>query len=119
MSLIILTIFYCILTHLFNIDYLLALGLYFIVLSFIKGYFSKELKDIFNFKKTKDLYKVNGFNNSITELFSLMLVFINSYLIDYDPFSIFEFVYMFFLILLGYRFIFWGITRTIRANLVR
>ena len=50
------------------------------------------------------------------ELLSLVLIFINSYLIDYEPFSLFEFVYILFLIALLYRFLFWGITRTVRKR---
>lgn len=97
-------------------DYVLALGIYLIGLCLVKGMFnSKELKDVFNFKKTKYLYEKNGFKDSLIELLSLMLVFLNSYLIDYEPLTPFEYIYMFFLIGFVYRFIFWGIIRSIRV----
>ena len=97
-------------------DYVLALGIYLIGLCLAKGMLNskKELKDVFNFRKTKYLYEKNGFKDSLMELLSLILVFFNSYLISYEPFSPFEFIFMFFLIGVVYRFIFWGITRTIR-----
>ncbi|WP_440896670.1 hypothetical protein ACS127_01275 [Amphibacillus sp. Q70] len=99
-----------------NIDYLLAFGIYIIGLGLFKGFLSEELKDVFNFKTTKDLYEKIGFTASLTELLSLVLIFINSYLIDYEPFTPFEFLFMFFNIALVYRFLFWGITRTIRER---
>ena len=95
-------------------DYVLALGIYLIGLCLVKGMLSKELKDVFNFRKAKYLYEKNGFKDSLMELLSLMLVFINSYLISDDPFSPFEYFIMFFIIALVYRYIFWGITRTLR-----
>ena len=107
------TIIYCVITQVLNIGYGPTMGIYLIGLGLVKGFFSEELKDVFNFKKTKYLYEENGFKDSLMELLSLILIFINSYLIDYEPFSLFEFVYMFFLIALVYRFVFWGITRTI------
>ena len=94
-----------------------ALGIYLIGLALVKGIFSEELKDIFNFKKTKYLYEKNGFKDSLIELLSLMFIFIHSYLIADEPFSLFEFVYFFFLIAFVYRFLFWGITRTIRKRI--
>ena len=104
------TILYCVITQVLNIGYLLAMGVYLIGLSLIKGLFSEELKDVFNFKRTKYLYEKNGFKASLMELLSLMLIFINSILIDYEPLSLFEYVYLLFLIALVYRFLFWGIT---------
>src|SRR5699024_5735590 len=103
-------------TQVVNMASVPALGIYLIGLALVKGIFSEELIDIFNFKKTKYLYEKNGFKDSLMELFSLMFIFINSYLIDYEPFSPFEFVYFFFLIALVYRFLFWGIARTIRKR---
>lgn len=90
-----------------------ALGIYLIGLCLVKGFLSEELKDVFNGEGSKYLYEKNGFRNSLMELLSLILIFINSYLIAYEPFTRFEFVFMFFLIAGVYRFIFWGITRTI------
>lgn len=110
------TIIYCVITQVLNIAYGPAMGIYLIVLGLVKGFFSEELKDVFNFKKTKYLCEKNGFKDSLMELLSLMLIFINSYLIDYEPFSLFEFVFLFFLIALIYRTVFWGITRTIRER---
>ena len=102
-----------------NIGYLLAMGVYLIGLGLIKGLFSEELKDVFNFKKTKYLYEKNGFKASLMELLSLMLIFINSILIDYEPLSLFEYVYLLFLIALVYRFLFWGITGQTGKNLAK
>ena len=96
-----------------NIGYTPAMGIYLIGLILIKGYFSEELKDVYNIEKTKYLYEKIGIKTSLMELLSLSLIFINSYLIEYEPFSLFEFVYMLFLIALVYRFLFWGITRAI------
>ena len=116
MYLLLFTIIYCVLTQILNIAYGPAMGIYLIGLGLVKGLVSEELKDVFNFKKTKYLYEKNGMKDSLIELLSLILIFINSYIIDYEPFSLFEFVYMFFLIALVYRFVFWGITRTIRKT---
>lgn len=107
------TIIYCVVTQVLNIGYIPAMGVYLIGLIFIKGIFSGELKDVFNFKRTKYLYEKNGFKASLMELLSLMLIFINSILIDYEPLSPFDFVYLLFLIVLVYRFLFWGITQAI------
>ena len=113
MYLLLFTIIYCIITQVLNIAYGPAMGIYLIGLGLVKGYFSKELKDVFNFKKTKYLYEKNGFKDSLMDLLSLILIFINSYLIDYDAFSPFEFAFMFVSFALVYRFLFWGITQTI------
>ena len=110
------TIMYCIITQVLNIDYGPAMGIYLIGFGLVKGYLSEELKDVFNFRKTKYLFEKNGLKDSLMELLSLTLIFINSYFIAYEPFSLFEFAYMFFLIALVYRFVFWGITRTIRKK---
>lgn len=120
MYLLLITIIFCVITQVLNLGYLLALGIYLIGLCIVKGFLSEELKDVFNFKRTKDLYVENGFKDPLMELLSLILVFLNSYLItlnDYGPFTPFEFVFMFFLIALVYRFIFWGVTRTIRKGI--
>ena len=117
MYLLLLTIIYCVITQVLNISYELAMGIFIIGLGLVKGFLSEEQKDIFNLKKAKYLYEKIGFKDSVMELLSLILIFINSYLIDYDPFSLFEFVYMFLLIALVYRFLFWGITRKIRKRI--
>jgi hypothetical protein len=111
-----LTVVYCLVTRVLNISFELSLGIYIIGLGFVKGFFTDELKDVFNLKRAKYLYKESGFKNSTMELLSLILIFINSYLIAYEPFSLFEFVYMFFLIVFLYRFLFWGIIQTIRER---
>ena len=116
MYLLLFTIIYCVITQVLNMSYGSAMGIYLIGLALVKGFLSEELKDVFNFKRTKYLHEKNGFKDSLMELLSLMLIFINSYLIDYEPFSLFEFVYMFFLMALVYRFLFWNITRTIRRK---
>lgn len=113
MYLLLFTIIYCVITQFLNMAYGPAMGIYLIGLGLVKGFFSEELKDVFNFKKTKYLYEKNGYKDSLMDLLSLMLIFVNSYLIDYEPFSLFEFIYLFLIIALVYRFIFWGTTRTI------
>ncbi|MEY9974682.1 hypothetical protein ABH966_005096 [Lysinibacillus sp. RC46] len=113
MYLFLLTVVYCLVTRVLNISFELSLGIYLIGLGLVKGFFTDELKDVFNLKRAKYLYEERGFKNSTMELLSLILIFINSYLIDYEPFSLFEFVYMFFLIAFVYRFIFWGIIQAI------
>ena len=116
MSLILLTFIYCMVTQVLAIDYLFAMGVYIIGFGLVKGYLSDELTAVFNFKKTKNLYEKNGFKDSFMELLSLILIFINSYLLMSESFILFEFIYVFLLIALTYRFLFWGITRTIRER---
>ena len=116
MYLLLFTVFYCIITQILNIGYGPAMGIYLIGLGLVKGFLSEEPKDIFNLIRIRYLYEKNGLKDSLMELLSLVLIFINSYLIDYEPFSLFEFVYMLFLIALLYRFLIWGITRTIRKR---
>lgn len=120
MYLFLLTVVYClvswVVSWVLNISYELSMGIYLIGLGLVKGFFTDELKDVFNLKRAKYLYEERGFKNSTIELLSLILIFINSYLISlmtYDSFSLFEFVYMFFLIAFVYRFIFWGIIQAI------
>ena len=116
MYLLLFTIIYCMITQVLNISYGPAMGIYLIGLGLVKGFLSEEQKDIFNLKRIRYMYEKNGLKDSLMELLSLVLIFINSYLIDYEPFSLFEFVYMLFLIALLYRFLFWGITRTVRKR---
>ncbi|WP_404457649.1 hypothetical protein [Sutcliffiella horikoshii] len=116
MPLLLFTIVYCVITQLLNISYGPALGIYLIFFGFIKGNFSDKFHDFLNYEPSKIIYKKIGFKDSLIELLSLALVFINSYLIDYEPFSIFEFVYIFVIFIIVYRFAFWGITRTIREK---
>lgn len=110
MYLFLFTVIYCVIIQATNITYELSL-IYLFGLVYMKGISSKELKDVFNFKKTKDLYKENRFIDSLMELLSLTLIFSIPYLTDFEPFSLFEFVYMIFLIALLYRFLFWGMIR--------
>ncbi len=100
-------------TQFLNLAYGPAMGIYLIGLGFVKGYVSEELKDVFNLKNTKDLYEENRCKASLMDLLSLLLIFVNSYVIDYEPFTFFEFIYLFFIMLLVYRFLFWGTTRTV------
>ncbi len=116
MPLLLFTIIYCVITHLLNISYGPALGIYLIFFGYIKGNFSNKFHDFLNLEPSKIIYKQNGLKDSLTELLSLTLVFINSYLIANDPFTIFEFVYIFAVLGVVYRFAFWGITRTIREK---
>ncbi|QUW20919.1 hypothetical protein JSQ81_13980 [Sporosarcina sp. Marseille-Q4063] len=116
MYLLIFTIVYCLITQIVNIDYGPAMGIYLILIGVGKGLLSEEFKDVFNRDKTKDLYEKNGFKDSLMELLSLILIFVNSYLIDYEPFSLIEFAFLFVVFALVYRFVFWGITRIIRER---
>lgn len=111
MYLFLFTLIYCVITQMLSFSFEMSFGVYLIGLALIKGLSSGEIKDIFNFKKTRDVFKENRFIDSLMELFSLVIVFINAYLIDYEPFSPFEFVYTFFLLVVLYRFLFWGIIR--------
>ncbi len=111
MYLFIFTLIYCVITQMLSFSFEVSFGVYLIGLALIKGLSSGEIKDIFNFKKTRDVFKENRFIDSLMELFSLVIVFINAYIIDYEPFSPFEFVYTFFLLVVLYRFLFWGIIR--------
>ena len=116
MYLILFTIVYCFITQLINISYGPALGVFLLVFGFLKGFFSNKHSDFLNIESSKKLYKKNGFKDSLLELLSLVLVYINSYLIDYEPFTLFEFVYLFAGFAILYRFLFWGITRTIKER---
>ncbi len=58
----------------------------------------------------------NGFKDSLIELLCLVLIYINAILIDYVPFTVFEYVYLFAGFAIFYRFLFWGITRTIQER---
>ncbi|MDR7247547.1 hypothetical protein J2W41_000271 [Bacillus pumilus] len=111
MYLFLFTLIYCVITQMLSFSFEMSFGVYLIGLALIKGLSSGEIKDIFNFKKTRDVFKENRFIDSLMELFSLVIVFINAYIIDYEPFSPFEFVYTFFLLVILYRFLFWGIIR--------
>ncbi|HCO79793.1 MAG TPA: hypothetical protein DIT37_13500 [Bacillus sp. (in: Bacteria)] len=111
MYLFLFTLIYCVITQMLSFSFEMSFGVYLIGLALIKGISSGEIKDIFNFKKTRDVFKENRFIDSLMELFSLVIVFINAYIIDYEPFSPFEFVYTFFLLVVLYRFLFWGIIR--------
>ncbi|KLV23559.1 hypothetical protein BAE31_09930 [Bacillus sp. I-2] len=111
MYLFLFTLIYCVITQMLSFSFEMSFGVYLIGLALIKGLSSGEIKDIFNFKKTRDVFKENRFIDSLMELFSLVIVFINAYIIDYEPFSPFEFVYTFFLLVVLYRFLFWGIIR--------
>lgn len=111
MYLFLFTLIYCVITQMLSFSFEMSFGVYLIGLALIKGLSSGEIKDIFNFKKTRVVFKENRFIDSLMELFSLVIVFINAYLIDYEPFSPFEFVYTFFLLVVLYRFLFWGIIR--------
>ncbi|MBK3496683.1 hypothetical protein JFL43_17810 [Viridibacillus sp. YIM B01967] len=116
MYLLLFTIVYCFITQLMNISYGPAFGIYLLPFGFIKGYFSNEFNNFINLESSKDLYKKNGSKDSLIELLSLVIVYINSFLIHYEPFSIFEFVYLFAGFAILYRFLFWGIIRTIREE---
>ena len=116
MHLILFTIIYCFITHLLNIPYGPAFGIILLFFAILKGFFSHELSNISNLESTKSLYKKIGFKASLLELLSLVLIFINAILIDYEPFTIFEFVFLFAMFAVLYRFLFWGITRTIQER---
>lgn len=114
--LLLVTIIYCVIIQVLDIGPGPAIGIYLIVLGFVKGYLSEELEDVFNFKKTKYLYNKIKFKDSLMELLSLILIYINSCLLINEPISLFEFVYLFVGFAMVFRFIFWGITRTIRIR---
>ncbi|SER51424.1 hypothetical protein [Psychrobacillus sp. OK032] len=116
MYLILFTIVYCFITQLINISYGPALGIFLVTFGFLKGFFSNTQSNFLNLESSKKLYKKNGFKDSLIELISLVLVYINSYLIDYEPFTLFEFVFLFASFAILYRFLFWGITRTFKER---
>ena len=110
------TIIYCFLTHLLTISYGPALGIFLILIGFLKGYLSHAFSNFLNLEKAKVLYKKNGFKDSVLELLSLVLIYLNSIIIDYEKFTLFEYLFLFVGFALVYRFLFWGITRTIREK---
>ncbi|KMK74974.1 hypothetical protein [Alkalihalobacillus pseudalcaliphilus] len=104
MLLLLFTIGYCIIVQFLDISY--AVGIYLIGLALVKGFMSEQFVDIFNLYKTKFLYKRIGFKSSFLELLSLILIFINILLIDFEPFTLFEIVYVVFLLIFVYVFYF-------------
>ena len=115
------TIAYCLVTNvpIVNIGPGPALGIYLIVLALIKGYCSEELKDVFNLGNTKNLFQKIKLKDSLTELFCLILIYINAFFMDNEPVSLFEVIVLFVGFVLVYRYIFWGTTRTIREKIVK
>ena len=114
------TIVYCLVTNvpIVNIGPGPALGIYLIILALIKGYYSAELKDVYNFENTKDLFHKIKLKDSLIELFCLILIYINAFFMDNEPVSLFEIIVLFVGFVLVYRYIFWGTTRTIRERTV-
>ena len=99
-----------------NIPYGPAFGIILMFFAFLKGYLSHEFSNFSNLESSKNLYEKNGFKASLTELLSLILIFTNAILIDYEPFTLFEYVFLFAMFAVLYRFLFWGITRTIQER---
>ena len=120
MYLFLFTIAYCLVTNVpfVNIGPGPALGIYLIVLALIKGYYSAELKDVYNFENTKDLFHKIKLKDSLIELFCLIIIYINAFFMDNEPVSLFEIIVLFVGFVLVYRYIFWGTTRTIRERSV-
>lgn len=116
MYLILFTIIYCGITWIFNLDYVLAFGIYLVGLSVVKGVFTKNFRDVYNFRKISHMYGKVGFKESLIELVSLILVFVNTSLIDYESFTPFEIIWLIFLFVIVYRFLFWGIISTFRSG---
>jgi len=112
------TIIYCLITQIeiVNIGPGPALGIYLIVLALIKGYYSAELKNVYNFENTKDLFHKIKLKDSLIELFCLIIIYINAFFMDNEPVSLFEIIVLFVGFVLVYRYIFWGTTRTIRER---
>ncbi|WP_220727626.1 hypothetical protein [Marinilactibacillus psychrotolerans] len=52
------------------------------------------------------MYEIIGLKDSFMEMIALMLIYLNTYLIDYEPLSVFEFIITFFVFILVYRFLF-------------
>ena len=118
MYLLLFTIIYCLVTQIeiVNVGPGPALGIYLIVLALIKGYYSAELKDVYNFENTKDLFHKIKLKDSLIELFCLIIIYINAFFMDNEPVSLFEIIVLFVGFLCVYRFIFWGTSRTIRER---
>lgn len=116
MYLILFTLVYCLATQLFNVPSEPAFGLILVTLAFVKGYVSHEKKNICNFESTKILYKKNGLKDSFIELICLVIIFMNAYFIEYEPFNVWEYGNLILLFVLIYRFLFWGTIRTFRES---
>lgn len=114
MYLILFTIIYCAITRILNLESTLVFGIYLTGAGIIKGMFSKELKDVFNISKTNYIYQKVGFTNSLTELISLVLIFANYLLTDYETLSVFQFIFPVIIFIIVYRFLFWNITLTLK-----
>lgn len=61
------------------------------------------------------MYEIIGLKDSFMEMIALMLIYLNTYLIDYEPLSVFEFIITFSVFILVYRFLFWGILLRFKA----
>lgn len=116
MPLLLFTIVYCLLTQFTNMSYGPALGIYLLLFGFLKGFLSHDHRNFLNLESSKELYRKNGFKDTSLELLSLLFVYINSSLIDYVPFSLFEYLFLLVGFAVLYRFLFWGITRTIKER---
>lgn len=105
-------------TRILDIDYVSAMGIYVTGFGTLKGVFNhyQELKVIYNFKRTRRLYKKIGFQDSLMELLSLVLVLLNSYLLSSDTLFLFELIIALFILAMLYRFLIWVITRTTRGR---
>lgn len=118
MYLILFTIIYCVAMMIFNLDHILAFAIYLTGAGFIKGVFSKELRDVFNLRKISLIYKNVGLKNSLIELVSLMLVFISFLFTNYKSFAILQYISIILVLILVYRFLFWGIRLTLKKFLI-
>lgn len=118
MYLLLYTIIYCLVTQIAiaNLEPGPTLGIYLITLAFFKGYFSEELKDVFNFRKTKYLFNKVKIKDSSIELLCLILIYINALFMDYEPVSLLDIIILFVGFVTVYRFLFWGTSRTIRER---
>ncbi|MFD1928926.1 hypothetical protein ACFSFY_12865 [Sporosarcina siberiensis] len=102
-------------------DFDIAMGIYVIGFGSLKGLLNhdQEYKVVYNFKSTSSLYKKIGFKDSLIELLSLALVLFNGYILSPDTLSPFELVVTLFILAMLYRFLFWGVTQTIKKRIVQ
>ncbi|EIT86083.1 hypothetical protein A374_07176 [Fictibacillus macauensis ZFHKF-1] len=115
MLLILVTVAFCVVTNTLGVSSFLAFAVL-IPVAAAKGIYTDQLKHVFNFKKTKQLYKENGLYNSIMELLSLLLIFMNTFFIDVETLSLGSLIVGLIFLFLLYRFLFWGITNTIKSR---
>lgn len=109
---------YLLLNSILKLDITFYLGIYFITLGSVKGFFSNTLEDVFNLRKTSYIYRNIGLTDTLFSVASILLIFF--YQISFmkiDPIST-DIIPFLFIYLVLYRFLYWGISLDFRTKKV-